>query len=187
MPGARAAALRALREKLKPGDSVRVPRYDKVGRVVRVDLKRGIAVVSLGLGQWEVTLDEVFPPEENGNALEFWSPFSRALYAQQLRLDLREKAHGKPITTPSTAATGKCKTERTSAGEAASAGEASRPTRDQDSAIEGTGQQHPTIRPGAERELWRIFEPAFQPGDARAKSSALKSVTACTRTATSPR
>lgn len=58
-----AAALRAMREKLKPGDSVRVPRYDKVGRVVRVDLKRGVAMVSLGLGQWEVTLDEVFPPE----------------------------------------------------------------------------------------------------------------------------
>jgi DNA mismatch repair protein MutS2 len=51
-----------MRDKLKPGDMVRVPRYDKVGRVIRVDLKRGIAVVSLGLGQWEVTLDEVFPP-----------------------------------------------------------------------------------------------------------------------------
>jgi DNA mismatch repair protein MutS2 len=56
-----AAALRAMREKLRPGDAVRVPRYDKVGRVVRVDLKRNVAVVSLGLGQWEVTLDEVFP------------------------------------------------------------------------------------------------------------------------------
>jgi hypothetical protein len=30
--------------------------------VVRVDFKRSIAVVSLGLGQWEVSLDEVFPP-----------------------------------------------------------------------------------------------------------------------------
>jgi DNA mismatch repair protein MutS2 len=58
-----AAVLREMRDKLKPGDMVRVPRYDKVGRVMRVDLKRGIAVVSLGLGQWEVTLDEVFPPE----------------------------------------------------------------------------------------------------------------------------
>jgi DNA mismatch repair protein MutS2 len=57
------AALRGMREKLKAGDAVRVPRYDKVGRVVRVDLKRNIAVVSLGLGQWEVSLDEVFPPE----------------------------------------------------------------------------------------------------------------------------
>ncbi len=60
-----AAALREWRERLKAGDTVRVPRYDKVGRVVRLDLKRNIAVVSLGLGQWEVTLDEVFP--ESGN------------------------------------------------------------------------------------------------------------------------
>jgi DNA mismatch repair protein MutS2 len=57
-----AAALREWRERLKPGDEVRVPRYDKIGRVVRTDLKRAIAVVSLGLGQWEVTFDEVFPP-----------------------------------------------------------------------------------------------------------------------------
>jgi DNA mismatch repair protein MutS2 len=40
---------------------VRVPRFDKPGRVVRVDFKRNIAVVSLGIGQWEVPLDEVFP------------------------------------------------------------------------------------------------------------------------------
>jgi DNA mismatch repair protein MutS2 len=57
-----AAALREWRERLKAGDAVRVPRYDKVGRVVRTDLKRAIAVVSLGLGQWEVAFDEVFPP-----------------------------------------------------------------------------------------------------------------------------
>jgi DNA mismatch repair protein MutS2 len=57
-----ASELRAWRERLKPGDAVHVPRYDKTGRIVRVDLKRGIAVVSLGLGQWEVTLDEVFAP-----------------------------------------------------------------------------------------------------------------------------
>jgi hypothetical protein len=29
--------------------------------VVRVDPKRGMATVSVGLGQWEVPLDEVFP------------------------------------------------------------------------------------------------------------------------------
>jgi hypothetical protein len=29
--------------------------------MVRADAKRGIAVVALGLGQWEVTLEEVFP------------------------------------------------------------------------------------------------------------------------------
>jgi DNA mismatch repair protein MutS2 len=59
-----AAALREARLKLQANDPVRVARFDKVGRVVRVDLKRNVAVVSLGLGQWEVPLDEVFPLDE---------------------------------------------------------------------------------------------------------------------------
>jgi hypothetical protein len=29
--------------------------------VVRVDFKRNLAVVSLGIGQWEVPLEDVFP------------------------------------------------------------------------------------------------------------------------------
>jgi hypothetical protein len=49
--------------RLQAGDTVHVPRYDKQGRVVRVDLKRNVAVVSLGLGQWDVSLEEVFPAE----------------------------------------------------------------------------------------------------------------------------
>jgi DNA mismatch repair protein MutS2 len=56
-----AARLREARARLQPNDPVRVPRFDKTGRVVRVDHKRHIAVVSVGLGQWEVSLDEVFP------------------------------------------------------------------------------------------------------------------------------
>jgi DNA mismatch repair protein MutS2 len=56
-----AAALRAARAKLQPNDAVRVPRFDKPGRIVRIDHRRNTAVVSLGLGQWEVPLDEVFP------------------------------------------------------------------------------------------------------------------------------
>jgi DNA mismatch repair protein MutS2 len=56
-----AAALREARLRLQPGDSVRVPKFDKVGRVVRVDFKRNTASVSVGIGQWEVSLDEVFP------------------------------------------------------------------------------------------------------------------------------
>jgi DNA mismatch repair protein MutS2 len=56
-----AAALREARLKLQANDPVRVPRFDKPGRIVRVDHKRKIAVVSLGLGQWEVPLNEVFP------------------------------------------------------------------------------------------------------------------------------
>jgi len=57
----RAAALKEARAKLKPNDPVRVSRFDKTGRLVRVDHKRNVAVVSVGLGQWEVPLAEVFP------------------------------------------------------------------------------------------------------------------------------
>jgi DNA mismatch repair protein MutS2 len=56
-----AEALRQARARLQPGDVVQVPKYDKQGRIVRIDARKNVAVVSLGLGQWEVTLDEVFP------------------------------------------------------------------------------------------------------------------------------
>jgi DNA mismatch repair protein MutS2 len=59
-----AAALKEIRSKLQPNDPVRVARFDKPGRLVRVDYKRNVAVVSVGLGQWEVPLDEVFPVEK---------------------------------------------------------------------------------------------------------------------------
>jgi DNA mismatch repair protein MutS2 len=55
------AALREARAALQAHDPVHVPRFDKVGRIVRIDHKRNIAVVSVGLGQWEVPLNEVFP------------------------------------------------------------------------------------------------------------------------------
>src|SRR5262249_28932275 len=58
-----AAALRDARARLKPNDPVRVPRFDKPGRLVRIDHKRNVAVVSVGLGQWEVPLDDVYPLE----------------------------------------------------------------------------------------------------------------------------
>jgi len=57
----KAAALREARLRLQPNDPVTVPRFDKPGRIVRVDHKRNIAVVSVGIGQWEVALDDVFP------------------------------------------------------------------------------------------------------------------------------
>jgi DNA mismatch repair protein MutS2 len=56
-----AAALREARARLKPKDRVQVPRFGKEGQVVRLDHKRGVVVVSVGIGQWEVPLDEVFP------------------------------------------------------------------------------------------------------------------------------
>jgi DNA mismatch repair protein MutS2 len=58
-----AVALREARARLQANDPVRVQRFDKPGRIVRVDHKRNVALVSLGLGQWEVPLDEVFPLE----------------------------------------------------------------------------------------------------------------------------
>lgn len=54
-------ALTTAREKLRAGDAVRVARFDKVGRVVRVDLKKRSATVSVGLGQWDIPLAELFP------------------------------------------------------------------------------------------------------------------------------
>lgn len=59
-----AAALREARARLQVNDPVRVQRFDKTGRIVRVDHKRNTALVSLGLGQWEVPLEEIFPLEE---------------------------------------------------------------------------------------------------------------------------
>jgi DNA mismatch repair protein MutS2 len=54
-------ALREARLRLVPGDSVRVKKFDKVGKVVRTDFKKNVVVVSVGIGQWEVALDDVFP------------------------------------------------------------------------------------------------------------------------------
>jgi DNA mismatch repair protein MutS2 len=58
---AAAQGLREARLRLVPGDRVRVPRYDKVGKVVRTDFKKNVVVVNLGLGQWEVGMEDVFP------------------------------------------------------------------------------------------------------------------------------
>jgi DNA mismatch repair protein MutS2 len=57
------AALRDWRAKLRPGDRAHVQRFGSVGRVVRVDHRRNVATVSVGLGQWEVPLEELTPPE----------------------------------------------------------------------------------------------------------------------------
>jgi DNA mismatch repair protein MutS2 len=58
------AALRDFRRVLKAGTVVKITRFDKPGKIVRVDHKKNVAAVSLGLGQWEVPLDEVFPIAE---------------------------------------------------------------------------------------------------------------------------
>jgi DNA mismatch repair protein MutS2 len=61
------AILRAARARLRANDRVRVARFDQPGRVVRVDHGKQLALVSLGLGQWEVPLEELFPLDETGS------------------------------------------------------------------------------------------------------------------------
>jgi DNA mismatch repair protein MutS2 len=58
-----AAELKEKRVTLRPNDKVHVARFDKTGTVVRVDPKKQTVLVSVGLGQWEVPFDEVFPEE----------------------------------------------------------------------------------------------------------------------------
>jgi DNA mismatch repair protein MutS2 len=58
---AEAVALREARNRMRPNDRVRVARFDQPGRVVRVDHAKQLALVSVGLGQWEVPLDELLP------------------------------------------------------------------------------------------------------------------------------
>ena len=55
--------LNALRAALKPNTPVRVSRFDSVGKVVKVNAAKQTVLVSVGLGQWEVPFDEVFPVE----------------------------------------------------------------------------------------------------------------------------
>ena len=52
-----------MRQTLAPNTIVRVSRFDKTGRVVKVDTKKQLVTVSLGLGQWEVPFDEIFPSD----------------------------------------------------------------------------------------------------------------------------
>jgi DNA mismatch repair protein MutS2 len=59
-----AAALREARLKLQANDPVRVPKFGEPGRVVRVDFKKNVALVRVGIGQWEVSLDDVIPLEK---------------------------------------------------------------------------------------------------------------------------
>ncbi len=55
------AQLQEWRSRLREGDTVRVSRFDAVGRVVRVDLRKRLITVHIGLGQWEVPFEEILP------------------------------------------------------------------------------------------------------------------------------
>lgn len=54
-------ALNDLRAALKPGTVVRVSRFDSTGKVIRVDAKKQTVKVSVGIGEWEIPFEEIFP------------------------------------------------------------------------------------------------------------------------------
>lgn len=53
------------RSLLKAGDIVLVQRFDKEGLIVRVDHKKGQAKINVGLGEWEIPMEEIFPIIQN--------------------------------------------------------------------------------------------------------------------------
>ena len=44
-----------------PGTPVTVQRFGSVGKVVKVDAKKQTVTVSVGIGQWEIPLEEICP------------------------------------------------------------------------------------------------------------------------------
>jgi DNA mismatch repair protein MutS2 len=49
------------RSRLQPGDAVYSPKFGKTGKVARVNQAKGTVFISVGIGQWEVFLNEVLP------------------------------------------------------------------------------------------------------------------------------
>jgi DNA mismatch repair protein MutS2 len=57
------ARLAEWRARLQPGDAVYAPKFGKIGKVARVNQAKGTLFLSIGIGQWEVFLNEVLPEE----------------------------------------------------------------------------------------------------------------------------
>ena len=57
------ARLNEWRSRLQPGDEVWATKFGKKGKVARVNQAKGTVFVSIGIGQWEVFLNEVLPEE----------------------------------------------------------------------------------------------------------------------------
>jgi DNA mismatch repair protein MutS2 len=55
------ARLNEWRSRLQPGDAVYSPKFGKTGKVARVNQAKGTVFISVGIGQWEVFLNEVQP------------------------------------------------------------------------------------------------------------------------------
>lgn len=48
---------------LKIGDWVDIPKFGQTGQISRIDQRKRLALVQVGLGQWEMSLDDVLPKE----------------------------------------------------------------------------------------------------------------------------
>ncbi|MSU80553.1 MAG: DNA strand exchange inhibitor protein [Gemmataceae bacterium] len=72
-----AEAILQWRSSLTPGAIVWVPKYDKHGKIVRNDTKRSSAIVSLGIGQWEVAFAEIFPEKKPEDTQSFTTEAQR--------------------------------------------------------------------------------------------------------------
>lgn len=57
------ARLNEWRSRLQPGDEVWATKFGKKGKVARVNQAKGTVFISVGIGQWEVFLNEVLPEE----------------------------------------------------------------------------------------------------------------------------
>jgi len=57
------AKLAEWRARLQPGDNVWASKFGKTGKVARVNQAKGTVFISVGIGQWEVFLNEVLPEE----------------------------------------------------------------------------------------------------------------------------
>lgn len=61
------AELEKARAALRPGDIVRVPRFQKSGKIVRVDHAKRKTAVTVGAVEWQLSLDEVVPTIDVGS------------------------------------------------------------------------------------------------------------------------
>ena len=60
---AQMAAMKEWRNKLQPNETVWTQKFGKMAKVIRIDHRKAMVVVSVGLGQWEVPFEDVLPQE----------------------------------------------------------------------------------------------------------------------------
>jgi DNA mismatch repair protein MutS2 len=64
----RETRLNEWRSKLQPGESVFSPKFGKQAKIARVNQAKGTLFITVGIGQWEVFFNEVFPDEATSSS-----------------------------------------------------------------------------------------------------------------------